>query len=275
MKKILSILLCLSLMAAPAFAGGEASGEASGSASDGAGPRSAAGAVAITVQDGEVVLDDGIEVNVAEGGVISADAVSGASIDSVDNYAGGVAWYGGDDFRLGGEEDFHTVRTYYTGEELSFNTKLRFDLPGDYAWGEDAAGGFAIVAAGGGTMTVENVYALSSGINRYTFDLSSGTNIIKDCYFESLGCKGEYCDMPWFTMQYGASRNIIMTSKASMYVYNSVCASDGYASWSTDMTNGSMYLYNADCVNYNGGYGSYADGCTVASTACSTATAEP
>ena len=263
MKKLFAWLLCLCILCTPVLASGEASGDASGSSSDGAGPRSAAGTVAITVQDGEVVLDDGIEVNVAEGGVISADAVSGASIDSVDNYAGGVAWYGGNDFLLGGEEDFHTVQTYYTGEELSFNTKLRFDLPGDYAWGEDAAGGFAIVAAGGGTMTVENVYALSSGINRYTFDLSSGTNIVKDCYFESLGCKGEYCDMPWFTMQYGASRNIIMTSKASMYVYNSVCASDGYASWSTDMTNGSMYLYNADCVNYNGGYGSYADGCTV------------
>jgi len=262
MKKLLAILLCAALLAAPVLASGEASGGASGGAS-GAGPRSAAGTVAITVRDGEVVRDEGIDVNLAEGGVISADAVSGASIDSTDNYAGGVAWYGGGDFRLGGAEDFHTVKTYYTGEEFPFNTKLVFDLPEDYDWGSDSAGGFAIVAAGDGTMTVENVYALTSGINRYSFDLSAGTNIVKDCYFESLGCKGEYCDMPWFTMQYGASRNIIMTSRASMYVFNSVCASDGYASWSTDMTNGRMYLYNADCVNYNGGYGSYADGCTV------------
>ena len=262
MKKWFAWLLCLCILCTPVLASGEASGDASGDAS-GAGPRSSAGTVAVTVQDGEVVLDDGIEVNMAEGGVLAADAVSGASIDSTDNYAGGVVWYGEGEFLLGGEEDFHTVQTYYTGEELSFNTKLRFDLPEDYDWGVDSAGGFAIVSAGDGTMTVENVYALTSGINRYSFDLSAGTNIVKDCYFESLGCKGEYCDMPWFTMQYGASRNIIMTSKASMYVYNSVCASDGYASWSTDMTNGSMYLYNADCVNYNGGYGSYADGCTV------------
>ena len=266
MKNVLSILLSLCLLAAPAFASGEASGDAggvSGGPSGGAGPRSAAGVVAITVQDGEVIRDDGIEVNLAEGGIISADAVSGASIDSADNYAGGVAWYGSGDFLLGGETDFHTVRTYYTGEELPFNTVLRFDLPEDYDWGVDSAGGFAIVSAGEGMMTVENVYALTSGINRYCFDLSSGTNIVKDCCFESLGCRGEYCDMPWFTMQYGASRNIIMTSRASMYVYNSLCATDGYASWSTDMTNGAMYLYNADCVNYNGGYGSYADGCTV------------
>ncbi len=263
MKKLISILLCLCLLAVPAFASGEASGDASGSSSDGAGPRSAAGVVAITVQDGEVALEDGIEVNMAEGATISADAVSGLSIDSVDNYAGGIAWYGGNDFLLGGEEDFHTVKTYYTGEEIPFNTVLRFDLPEDYSWGTDSAGGFGIVSAGDGTMKVENVYVLSAGINRYSFDLSSGTNIVKDCYFESLGCKGQYCDMPWFTMQYGASRNIIMTGTANMYVYNSVCTSDGYASWSTDMTSGKMYLYNADCVNYNGGYGSYADGCTV------------
>ena len=260
MKKLFAWLLCMCLLITPVLASGEASG---GGSDDGAGPRSSAGTVAITIQDGEVIRDESIEVDLAEGGVISADAVSGASIDSTDNYAGGISWYGGNDLMLGGEEDFHTVKTFYSGEELAFNTKLVLDLPEDYDWGADSAGGFAIAAAGDGTMTLQNVYALTSGINRYTFDLSAGTNIVKDCYFESLGCRGEYCDMPWFTMQYGASRNIIMTSQASMYVYNSVCASDGYASWSTDMTNGSMYLYNADCVNYNGGYGSYADGCTV------------
>ena len=259
MKKLLSIILCLCLLTAPALASGEASGEGSGDA----GPRSAAGTVAITVQDGEAIRDEGIPAELAEGGILSADTVSGVSVDSTDNYAGGVAWYGGGDFLLGGEKSFYTVKTYYTGEERAFNTALKLDLPEDYAWGADSAGGFAIVSAGDGVMTVKNVYALTSGINRYSFDLSAGTNIVKDCYFESLGCRGEYCDMPWFTMQYGSSRNIIMTSQASMYVYNSFCASDGYASWSTDMTNGSMYLYNADCVNYNGGYGSYADGCTV------------
>ena len=263
MKKLLSVLLCLCLLTAPVLASGEASGDASGDASGGAGPRSAAGTVAVTVRDGEVTRDEDIQIDLAQGGVVSADTVSGVRVDSVDNYAGGVAWYGGGDFLLGGAEDFHTVKTYYTGEDLSFNTVLRFDLPEDYAWGSDAAGGFGIVSAGDGTMTVENVYALTSGINRYCFDLSAGTNVVKDCYFESLGCRGEYCDMPWFTMQYGSSRNIIMTSRASMYVYNSLCVSDGYASWSTDMTNGSMYLYNADCVNMNGGYGSYADGCRV------------
>ena len=262
MKKCLSILLCLCLLTAPAFASGEASGGASGGPS-GAGPRSAAGTVAVTVRDGAVTMDDGIDVKLADGGVISADVVSGASVKSTDNYAGGVAWYGGGDFRLGGPEDFHTVKTHYTGEELSFNTALTFDLPEGYAWGTDAAGGFGVVSAGDGTMTMENVYVLSTGINRYSFDLSSGKNIVKNCYFESLGCRGEYCDMPWFTMQYGASRNIIMTGSASMYVYNSLCATDGYASWSTDMTTGSMYLYNADCVTRNGGYGSYADGCRV------------
>lgn len=255
MKKSLCFLLAFALLCGlSAFA---ASGEG------GAGPRSAAGTVAVSVSDDGVVTDDGIAYELADGGKISMNGVSGLFIDSVDNSAGGVSYTGTGGFTLGGADDHYTVKTAYTSEEMDFNTVLRFDLPADFDWAKESAGGFAIVAAGEGDMVTENVYALTSGINRYTFDLSSGNNIVKDCYFESLGCKGEYCDMPWFTMQYGASRNVIMTSEANMYVYNSLCASDGYASWSTDMTSGEMYLYNADCVNYNGGYGSYADGCHV------------
>ncbi len=258
---LIAVLLLLLTISAPALASGEASFGAS--EESGAGPRSAAGTVAVTVQDGEAVVDESIGVGVVPQSVITADEVSGIFLASTDNYAGGVAWYGEDDFLLGGEEELYTVETWFTGEKLDVNSVLRFDLPLDYAWGADSAGGFGIVSAGTGTMITENVYVLTSGINRYSFDLSSGDNIVKDSYFESLGCRGEYCDMPWFTMQYGASRNIIMTSQANVYVYNSLCASDGYASWSTDMTNGAMYLYNADCINYNGGYGSYADGCQV------------
>lgn len=247
---------CL-LLTVPAMASGEASGESS------AGPRSAAGSVAITVQDGEAVLDESIGVGVVPETVITADQVSGVYMSAVDNYAGGVAWYGEGEFTLGGAEDLYSVQTWFTGETLDVNSVLRFDLPADYNWGSDSAGGFGIVSAGDGTMVTENVYVLTSGINRYSFDMSSGDNVIKNSYFESIGARGEYCDMPWFTMQYGASRNILMTSTANVYVYNSMCASDGYASWSTDMTSGTMYLYNADCVNYNGGYGTYADGCRV------------
>ena len=248
------------LLSVPALASGEASGGASGGS---AGPRSAAGAVAITIRDGQVVLDESIGVGVVPETVITADEVSGVYMSSTDNYTGGVAWYGDGRFLLGGDQDLYTVGTWFTGERLDVNSVFRFDLPLDYSWGTDAAGGFGIVSAGDGTMVTENVYVLTSGINRYSFDLSSGDNIIKNSVFESIGCRGEYCDMPWFTMQYGASRNLLMTSQANVYVYNSLCASDGYASWSTDMTSGIMYLYSADCINYNGGYGTYADGCRV------------
>ena len=254
MKKLSLILAFLFLFSTVTFAASEESG---------AGPRSAAGTVAVTIADDGVVLDDSVEYLVADGGEISLDRVSGLWIDCTDNNSGGVTYSGSQGFLLGGTDDLYRVTTAYSGEEISFNTVLRFDLPEDFNWAEESAGGFAIVAAGEGDMITENVYALTAGINRYTFDLSSGNNIVKNCYFESLGCRGEYCDMPWFTMQYGASRNVIMTSEANMYVYNSFCASDGYASWSTDMTSGEMYLYNADCINYNGGYGSYADGCHV------------
>ena len=162
MKKLFAVLLCMALMSTPVTA----SGEASGGSSDGAGPRSAAGTVAITVENGAVTRDEGIAVELADSGAISAEAVSGVAMDSTDNYAGGIAWYGADDFRLGGADDLFAVQTHYTGETLPFNSVLRFDLPEDYAWGVDAAGGFGLVAAGTGTMTVENVYVLTSGINR-------------------------------------------------------------------------------------------------------------
>ena len=271
MKKLLALFLCLCLLAAPAFASGEASdsasGEASGEASidptGGGALSTSAGDPAVLVQDGEIVLGETAEINVAEGGILSADAVSGASIISSDPGAGGVAWLNDGDFLLGGEEDYQTVETYFTGEEMSFNSKIVLDLPEDFAWGADSSSGFAIEAAGTGTLTVQNVYARTLGVNRYSVHLSKGDTIIKDSYFESLGCKGEYTFMPWFTMQYGSSRNLVMTGQANVYVYNSFCATDGFASWSTDMTRGKMFLYNANCINYNGGYGTYADGCVV------------
>ena len=274
MKKILAVILCLCLLAVPSFASGEASaesasgeaggsGEASFDATGGGALSTSAGDPAIIIQDGAIVCSESADISLAEEGVLSPDAVSGASIVSSDPNAGGVDWLDTGSFLLGGKEDFHTVQTCFTGEELSFNTKIELDLPEDFAWGSDSSAGFAIEAAGTGTMTVENVYARTTGINRYSVHLSGGDTVIKDSYFESLGCRGEYSFMPWFTMQYGSSRNLVMTGQSNVYVYNTVCATDGFASWSTDMTRGSMFLYNADCVNYHGGYGTYADGCVV------------
>ena len=227
------------------------------------------GAPVIAIENDEIIVSEEIVPEYSENSIIEAAAdgqpalVSGVQIYTSDLNAGGIAWNSDQDFIFGGEDDLFPVTTHFTGEELSFNSVVTLDLPEDFAWGVDTASGFAIEAAGQGTMTVENVYAQTTGVNRYSVHLSSGTTVIKDSYFESLGGRGEYCMMPWFTMQYGTSRNLVMTSLSSVYVYNSFCATEGFASWSTDMTNGNMFLYNADCENYNGGYGSFADGCTV------------
>ena len=61
MKRLLSILLCLCLLVLPAFASGETSGDASG-----AGPRSAAGSVAVTVEHGATLdLDEKANIMVS------------------------------------------------------------------------------------------------------------------------------------------------------------------------------------------------------------------
>ena len=255
----------------------EAAGDSEGE-SEGDSGESEGGNGALSTSPGNPVIDvQNDQVLFLESGkaTLSADAVmvpmaddspaivSGVAVETTDPEAGGVAWNSETDLLLGGEDDIFPVTTYFTREDLNFNTSIILDLSEDFFIGVDSASGFAIEAAGKGTMTVENVYARTTGVNRYSVHTSTGTTIIKDSYFESLGGRGEYCMMPWFTMQFGTSRNFVMTSASSAYVYNSYCGTDGFASWSTDMTNGKLFLYNADCVNYNGGYGSFADGCTV------------
>lgn len=266
MKKVLSILLCVCLLcgaAVSAFASGEASGEASGDAiANGAADMNATGNAAITVTD-EGVTEDAeaasVTIEYAEGGVISDDVISGVKLTSDANKAGGILVSGGE-IVIGGEEDLFDVTTHFTGEELSFNTVIQLDEAEGYVWGTDSSGGAGFTNKGG-VATIENVYAIVTGLSRYTVSLSQSTTIIKDSYFESVGADGQWCDMPWFTAQLGNSRNLIACGTLSAYIYNTTVASEGYGSWSTD-TGGSsftFYLYNGDSYNWYGGYGTYAD----------------
>lgn len=263
MKKVLAVLLSLLLLASPALA-------ASGEASNGPMPNMAggSGSAAYTITDDGLETDESlITIEKAAGAVISAEEISGVSIYSEDNEAGVVSFAGTGSLTIGGEEELFSV-TYALGAggasgEASgeFNTVIDLREEEDYVWGTDSSGGVAIAVRGTGDVLMENVYALNTGISRYTVSLSKGTSIIKDCYFESLGCEAEWCDMPWFTAQLGNSRNLIACGTLSAYIYNTVTASEGYGSWSTD-TGGNpfvFYLYNGDSYNFQGGYGTYAD----------------
>ncbi len=260
MKKILAIFLCVCLLTAPALASGEASGGSEG----GPMPNMAAGAGSAVYS----VSDDGLKtdgelvsLDFAQSVVLSDSEISGVYITSEENAAGGIEYTGSGSLLIGGPADCFGVTTVYTGETLAFNTVIDLREAEDYAWGTDSSGGVAIAARGKGEMRIENVYARDAGVGRYTVSLSSGTTIIKDSYFESTGCDGEYCDMPWFTAQLGNARNLIACGTLSAYIYNTTVASEGYGSWSTD-TGGSaynFYLYNGDAINRFGGYGTYAD----------------
>jgi len=257
---ILSVLMLFGLCG-----GAVASGEASGGASEGGPmPNMAAGAgtAAYTISEDGLETDDSLaQIELAPGAVVSESEISGVHIASDANMAGGVEYTGEDDLKIGGAADSFTVTTHFTGEELAFNTVIDLRETDDYVWGTDATGGVAIAARGSGEMDIENVYALDTGVGRYTVSLSSGTTVIKDSYFESVGADAAYCDMPWFTAQLGNSRNLIACGTLAAYIYNTTVASEGYGSWSTD-TGGSsytFYLYNGDAVNRFGGYGTYAD----------------
>ena len=260
MKKSFSILLCLAFclsLSLGAFASGEAS-------ENGPMPNMSAGSgtATYTISDDGLETDDAlVNIEKAAGAVVSAEEISGVRITSTENSAGGVEYTGSGDLTIGGAADNFTVTTFFTGEDLSFNTVIDLREADDYVWGSDSTGGVAIAARGSGEMNIENVYALDTGVGRYTVSLSSGTTIIKNSYFESVGCNAEYCDMPWFTAQLGNARNLIACGTLSAYIYNSTVASEGYGSWSTD-TGGNpyvFYLYNGDAINRFGGYGTYAD----------------
>lgn len=260
MKKSFSILLCLAFclsLSLGAFASGEAS-------ENGPMPNMSAGSgtATYTISDDGLETDDAlVNIEKAAGAVVSAEEISGVRITSTENSAGGVEYTGSGDLTIGGAADNFTVTTFFTGEDLSFNTVIDLREADDYVWGSDSTGGVAIAARGSGEMNIENVYALDTGVGRYTVSLSSGTTIIKNSYFESVGCNAEYCDMPWFTAQLGNARNLIACGTLSAYIYNSTVASEGYGSWSTD-TGGNpyvFYLYNGDAINCFGGYGTYAD----------------
>lgn len=260
MKKSFSILLCLAFclsLSLGAFASGEAS-------ENGPMPNMSAGSgtATYTISDDGLETDDAlVNIEKAAGAVVSAEEISGVRITSTENSVGGVEYTGSGDLTIGGAADNFTVTTFFTGEDLSFNTVIDLREADDYVWGSDSTGGVAIAARGSGEMNIENVYALDTGVGRYTVSLSSGTTIIKNSYFESVGCNAEYCDMPWFTAQLGNARNLIACGTLSAYIYNSTVASEGYGSWSTD-TGGNpyvFYLYNGDAINRFGGYGTYAD----------------
>ena len=260
MRKAFAILICVLMLITPVLASGEAS--------NGPMPNMAGGSGAAAYK----ITDDGLEVDErlltvvkSDNAMISAEEISGAAFYSTDNDAGVISFAGTGALTIGGEEENYTVAYALGGPsgEASgeYNTVIDLREEEDYVWGTDSTGGVAIAVRGTGDVVMENVYALNSGISRYTVSLSRGTTIIRDCYFESLGCEAEWCDMPWFTAQLGNSRNLIACGTLSAYIYNSVTASEGYGSWSTD-TGGNpfvFYLYNSDSYNYYGGYGTYAD----------------
>ena len=231
MKKVLAILICVLMLVTPVLASGEAS--------NGPMPNMSGGSDAAAYK----ITDDGIEIDEslltiekADNAVISAEEISGAAFYSTDNEAGIIDFSGTGALTIGGEEDYFSV-SYVLGAESAsgeasgeatggeYNTVIDLREAEDYVWGTDSSGGVAIAVRGNGDVLMENVYALNTGISRYTVSLSKGTSIIKDCYFESLGCEAEWCDMPWFTAQLGNARNLIACGTLSAYIYNTVTAS--------------------------------------------------
>ena len=252
MKKYLSLLLCMALtlaLAVPVMASGEASGAPN---------MNALGTALITVDADGITVNDEAPAVVASG-EMGGDAISGVMITGTDNQAGGIRVNGGA-VTVGGEEDVYSVTTHFTGETMGFNTVVSLTEADGYDYSSTASGGAGIAVTGGEAL-LENVYVLNQGVGRFTVSLGGGTSIIKDSYFESAGADAAWCDMPWFTAQLGNSRNLIACGTLAAYIYNTTVVSEGYGSWSTD-TGGSsftFYLYNGDCINWYGGYGTYAD----------------
>ena len=258
MRKLISVLLCLCMALAltiPVLA----SGEPSGGPPAGAPNMSSLGTALITVDGDGITVNDEAPASAEPSGEMQDGVISGVRITGTDVQAGGIRVNGGTAV-IGGAEDVYDVTTHFTGETMGFNTVVDLTVPDGHDFSSTASGG-AGIAVTGGDVLLQNVYALNTGVGRFTLSLGGGNTVIKDSYFESAGADAAWCDMPWFTAQLGNSRNVIACGTLAAYIYNSTAVSEGYGSWSTD-TGGSsftFYLYNGDCVNWYGGYGIYAD----------------
>ncbi|MCD7846110.1 MAG: hypothetical protein LUG57_09765 [Oscillospiraceae bacterium] len=291
MKKRIAFLLALVFvlsMATPVLATSEASGEAAETAETASGemsdtmplpagsyePETLAITAGISVINGAVTVDEGIE------GEITDSSISGAyvSYNEIGDWDGsevfgqsGVILASDEEglFTVGGEEDvyeidgegYNTVIILNNDDAEEENALSGSDVR-DY---QDVSEGYEGVGlyVGVSDVVIDNTYIYTAGYKRSGIRLTTSLNtaVIKNSTVIAVGSEGEGSSAPGLICMYASSRPTLIESSGTTYFYNDDVISSDWGAFSLDgCYNANVYIVGSYSVNSVGGYSIYSLG---------------
>lgn len=263
MKKLLCLLLALSLCLS--LGGGvlAASGEASGGASGGMAPDQQYGLSneensAIVVQSGLVTENKAFgSWELAPGGQIGEDVISGVKILGADDQSNAIYLSETDDaaeFTVGGAEDFYEVP-----ERGKFNSVIEVRGP-EADPNKECWYGVGLTTLGG-IVTVDNCYIHTEGYRASAIYTPAGEHetqlVVKDSLLWADGAPGGF--IPDFKLLVGSARATLILGE-DLWFYNTDIVARDWGAFSHDTNTTDIQLYAVNCYGecYQGGYGIYA-----------------
>ncbi len=215
------------------------------------------------VKDG--VLTAGQIATVSQAaGTVTETAASDLYMVGTD-YSDAVFKFTGGDYTIGGEEDLYEESFENNiGETITDKYNSVIKLNAD-TMNSSKAGAAANMTAG--TVAISNTFIYAEGNQRYAVAASSGSLIVNDSAFVTLGevpataSKSEPMSNPALLVS-GKTRTNMSTGSSQTYYFNSYVVTDGWAAMSTDSATGTgldFYSYNSVGLARTGGYGTYAD----------------
>lgn len=244
MRKLFSVLLCVCLLTAPAFASGEASGGSSGAS----GEETPIEALILVDETGTTVAEDGYTCDMPSG-EIREDGMYNVVLDTDDYTMNVVAVTGGR----------YTLDSCVISKSVSA-------VP-------DAKGG-VLAHVTNGLLFIRDSVLTTAGKGGIMYDdypvecSKTGTMVIVDSEITQTGLGGDpegytaaIPDPPSneaLTIS-GYARASMSLGTGSTYYYGSKVTTEGWAAMSTDMGSVKFYAYNSDALAQRGGYGTYAD----------------
>ena len=244
MKKIVSVLLCLCLLAAPALASGEASGAPSGGSSE----ETPMEALVLVDENGTVISEDDYAYTMPSG-EIREDGMYGVVMNTDDYTMNVVGVTGGR----------YTIDNCTISKSVSAVPQARGGVLAHVTDGLLIIRDSVLTTAGKGGIMYDD----------YPVECSkTGTMVVVDSEITQTGLGG---DPEGFTVDIpdppsnealtisGYARASMSLGTGKTYYYGSKVTTEGWAAMSTDMGSVKFYAYNSDALARRGGYGTYAD----------------
>ncbi|MCD7928912.1 MAG: hypothetical protein LUF86_01985, partial [Clostridiales bacterium] len=234
-------------------------------------PETQAATAGISVINGAVTVDDGIE------GEITDSSISGAyvSYDEIGDWDGsevfgqsGIILASDEEsaFTVGGEEDVYEIDgegyntvIILTNEDADEENALSGSDVRDY---QDVSEGYEGVGlyVGVSDIVIDNTYIYTAGYKRSGIRLTTSLNtaVVKNSTVIAVGSEGEGSSAPGLICMYASSRPTLIESSGTTYFYNDDIISSDWGAFSLDGCYGAhVYIVGSYSVNTVGGYSVY------------------